>query len=381
MINVAVINLKDILKYLVKAILVLTIIICFTRYFDIPDIQKKQTNLNENIEENTKKISEYAYTYCFDTVLPEVLENRGEDDAIIEQNIGEKILGMELNLINNIVPKEIEENTTEQANTEEQLQEEKVELAQENLKTEVVEEKNMKASYTNSYGNVQIRNKSDYELTEDMLVPDIEVNKNKILLLHTHTCESYTPTEENPYQASGNYRTTDLTKSVARVGTELEKQLKGYGYQVIHDMTYHDYPAYSGSYERSEKTIRNILEQNSDIQIVLDLHRDAVGSGTDYGPKVKIGEEYAAQLMFVIGTGAGGLEHPNWLQNLKFAIKVQQKAEELYPGLFRSILLNNYRYNQNLTTGSAIIEVGATANTLEECMTSMKYLAKILDAM
>ena len=105
------------------------------------------------------------------------------------------------------------------------------------------------------------------------------------------------------------------------------------------------------------------------------------GNGREYGPKVKIGDEYVAQLMFVIGTGAGGLEHPNWLQNLKFAIKLQQKANELYPGLFRPILLNNYRYNQNLTTGSAIIEVGATANTLEECTASMKYLARVINEM
>ena len=105
------------------------------------------------------------------------------------------------------------------------------------------------------------------------------------------------------------------------------------------------------------------------------------GGGTEYGPTVKIGDETVAQLMFVIGTGAGGLEHPNWLQNLKYAIKLQQKANELYPGLFRPILLNNYRYNQNLTTAYSIIEVGATANTLEECTASMKYLAKVIDEM
>ena len=103
------------------------------------------------------------------------------------------------------------------------------------------------------------------------------------------------------------------------------------------------------------------------------------GDGTQYAPKVKIGDEYAAQMMFVVGTGAGGLSHPNWKQNLKFAIDIETKANELYPGLFRPILLNNYRYNQHLTTASVIIEVGATANTLEECIASMKYLAKIID--
>ena len=83
--------------------------------------------------------------------------------------------------------------------------------------------------------------------------------------------------------------------------------------------------------------------------------------------------------MFVIGTNGGGLEHPNWLQNLKTAIKIQSIANEKYPGLFKPIILRNSRYNQHLTIGSSIIEVGATGNTLEQCITSMKYLADVLD--
>lgn len=102
------------------------------------------------------------------------------------------------------------------------------------------------------------------------------------------------------------------------------------------------------------------------------------GSDSNYAPKVKIGDEYVAQIMFVIGTNAGGLEHPNWVQNLKFAIKVQAKANELYPGLFKPINLTNSRYNQHTAKAANIIEVGATGNTLEECLASMKYLAKVL---
>lgn len=109
------------------------------------------------------------------------------------------------------------------------------------------------------------------------------------------------------------------------------------------------------------------------------MHRDAVGSKETYAPTVKIGDEYAAQIMFVIGTDGGGLEHPNWQQNLKFAVKVQEKANELYPGLFRPILLRNSRYNQHLAKCATIIEVGATGNTLDQCLNSMKYFSYILD--
>ncbi len=178
------------------------------------------------------------------------------------------------------------------------------------------------------------------------------------------------------YVSSGNYRTTDLDKNVVRVGTELTNYLTKKGFNVTHNTTYHDYPAYSGSYTRSLETIQNILA-NEDTQIVIDLHRDAVGSSNEYAPTVKLNDKYAAQMMFVIGTDGGGLEHPNWKQNLKMAVKIQEKANEMYPGLFRPIIVRNSRYNQHLTTGSFIIEVGATGNTLDQCILSMQCLSNI----
>ena len=99
----------------------------------------------------------------------------------------------------------------------------------------------------------------------------------------------------------------------------------------------------------------------------------------DYAPTVKIGDDYAAQIMFVIGTNEGGLYHPNWNQNLKFAVKVQQKAEEMYPGLFKTMMVTKSRYNQHTGKYANIMEVGATGNTLEQCLTSMKYLAAVLN--
>ena len=248
----------------------------------------------------------------------------------------------------------------------------------ENATTQEVQENNITPKYTTEYGSVKINNQSKYELTEEILKPDAEiVNKKDVLIYHTHTCESYTPSEGYEYEASGNFRTTDLEKSVARVGTELKAYLENKGFNVMHNTTYHDYPAYSGSYSRSLETIQSILT-GSDTQIVIDLHRDAVGSNSSYAPTVRIDEVYAAQLMFVIGTDGGGLEHPNWQQNLKIAVKIQEKANEMYPGLFRPIIVRNSRYNQHLTTGSCIIEVGATGNIMEQCILSMQCLANIL---
>lgn len=208
--------------------------------------------------------------------------------------------------------------------------------------------------------------------------PNITIDNKNVVIFHTHSCESYTPSEKFQYNTTGTYRTTDLNYTVTRVGTELETELKKYNIPVVHNTSYHDYPSYNGSYTRSLTTVQNILK-NTPSDIIIDLHRDAIAD-TSYAPSIKIGDEVVSQLMFVIGTDGGGLEHPNWQKNLQFAVKVQKKANELYPGLFRPILLRNSRYNQQLGKAACIIEVGATGNTLEQSMASMKYLARVFSS-
>ena len=280
-----------------------------------------------------------------------------------------------LNTIQNIDTKQDE---TTESNDEIEENTANVEVAKTNQETHVITNNPIAENYNTTYQNIKIKNQTDYQLTEEMMTPDITIENKNIMIFHTHSCESYTPSELNPYNATGNYRTTDLNYTVTRVGTELTNQLQQYGYNVIHDTSYHDYPSYNGSYTSSLKTVENLLQTNP-TDIIIDLHRDAVGNRSDYAPTVKIGDDEAAQIMFVIGTNNGGLWHPNWNQNLKFAIKLQQKAEEMYPGLFKPIMLTKSRYNQHAGKYSNIMEVGATGNTLEQCITSTKYLAKVMD--
>ena len=119
-----------------------------------------------------------------------------------------------------------------------------------------------------------------------------------------------------------------------------------------------------------------MLKKNSEAEIIFDIHRDAIGSNSNYAPTIEINGKKVAQLMFVIGTNDGGGKHPNWKNNLK----VQEKANEMYPGLFRNINLRSATFNQKVTNAASIIEVGATGNTLEEATISMKYLAEIINA-
>ena len=377
MFNVTVLRLKDIVKYIICIFVLILLIFSITNYFS--GAKENTQEVTQKVENVTNQISSHSLLSCLDATLPVVasIQHNGEDEKkkeeISENDILKSMLETQISSIKGI--QSIEESTEEPEKTEE---EQNVELAETEQETQVITNNPVAENYNAQYGNVKIKNQTDYQLTQEMLTPDITIENKNVLIFHTHSCESYTASEQYPYTPTGNFRTTDLNFTVTRVGTELTTQLQQYGYNVIHDTSYHDYPSYNGSYTNSLKTVESLLQTNPS-DIIIDLHRDAIGSRSDYAPTVKIGDEEAAQIMFVIGTNAGGLWHPNWNQNLKFAVKVQEKAEELYPGLFKPIMLTTSRYNQHTGKYANIIEVGATGNTLEQCLTSMKYLAKVMD--
>lgn len=378
MVNVTVINRKDAIKYLVRIGIAIVIVSFLARYF---------TGLKEKDLSNMAKLkdeSKMAFISCLDDTIPTIQEvnkseNTDKDNYIEPLKLA---LTKELGVLDSIEKKYVSEDiikpSDESSISSEDLEEQnRMKEVPTGIETEVLPN-NVPTKYTNTYNSVQIKNESKYSLTQDMLNTEgVTINNKNVLIFHTHTCESYTPSETSKYNQTGNFRTTDLNFSVARVGTELQSYLKSYGYNVIHDKTYHDYPSYSGSYGNSLSTVQNLLKVNKDFDVVIDIHRDAIADST-YAPTVKIGDEYASQLMFVIGTNGSGLEHDNWVQNLKFAIKVQEKANEMYPGLFKPMIVRNSRYNQNVSKAACIIEVGATGNTLEQSNNSMKYLAKVL---
>ena len=373
MFNVTIINIKDIIKYLVSITLVIILLFILTRYFSgVKDNNDFKLLLNDKLS----LILNNNYTVCLDSTIPCIknvnkeINKIAEEDDQVESGYLKKLLGVELSQL------ELEKKTMKNLEENTEVAKQEKEDAKTDVNTEVITEKPLANKFTNQYNDVKIKNETNYELTEDMLKPDIDIDTKNILIFHTHTCESYTASDKYQYEPTGTYRTTDLNYTVAKVGEELTDYLQKYGYNVTHDTTYHDYPAYTGSYNRSLSTVENLLKTNKS-DIIIDLHRDAIGSNSDYAPTVKIGEDKAAQLMFVIGSNGGGLWHPNWNQNLKFAIKVQNKAQEMYPDLFKPIILRNSRYNQHLGKAANIIEVGATGNTLEQCLTSMKYLSKV----
>ncbi len=376
MFNVTIINAKCSLKR-IAVVLILTII---TFYL---------AQIANNIRNDGIKLSYISEKFinCLDIEIPAISNINTDSNTKIkedgeekEKNFPERILRVELSKMK-AVEKSQEENNIEisenvESNITEPQDEENTNI--EGIKIETVTQNPIKESSNLEIAGVKIKNETSYEINEEILSNTLEINKKNIVIFHTHTCESYTPSEAYNYEQTGNFRTTDLNYSVARVGDELEKYLIERKFNVYHDKTYHDYPAYTGSYKRSLQTVENVLKNNNS-DIIIDLHRDAIGSKSNYDPSVKIGEDVVAKMMFVIGTNGGGLYHPNWENNLQFAIQIQEKANEMYPGLFKPIIVRNSRYNQHLGKAACIIEVGATGNTLEQCLNSMKYLSKIFD--
>ena len=205
----------------------------------------------------------------------------------------------------------------------------------------------------------------------------LEPDAPQVLIFHTHSSEAYTPDDIDRYEESDPYRTEDKNYSVIRVGDALTEKLEDCGLTVIHDREIYDYPSYTGSYNRSGAAVEQYLAEYPSVKIVIDLHRDALGSGdVVYKTQAALSGKTSAQVMMLVGTGENGLWHPNWQQNLKLALYLQRAAEAAYPGLARPVELVSERYNQQLSPGMMILEVGSSGNTLREALTAVELFGE-----
>lgn len=237
------------------------------------------------------------------------------------------------------------------------------------------------------YENFYIKKTIEYPLNvgeELARRPDFSISKDgapQVLIVHTHTSEAYIDKDQGFYYESFYPRSTDYSRNVTRVGNAIAEQLKNAGIGVIHDLTYHDDPSYNGSYSRSAQTIKNHLAQNPSIKVVLDIHRDAIGDNESgkIKPTFVFDGKKAAQIMIMSGCDTdGSLGFPDWEHNLRLALRLQQKAETLYPGITRPMYFGEVKYNMDITHGSLLIEVGTDANTLEEAVYTGSLLGNAL---
>lgn len=232
-----------------------------------------------------------------------------------------------------------------------------------------------------SGGQVYLKNETDLSvdvatMLQNPFCPPKTGDGPQVLLIHTHASEAYS----NSKGLNGNDRTLNTEYNMIRVGDEIEQVLTDMGVETIHVREICDYPSYNGSYSKSLELIQQQVEANPSIRVVVDVHRDAViaQDGTRYKMVTEIDGQKAAQLMFVMGSNAGGLSHDHWRDNLNFAVQLQSRLSGQYPTLMRPIILRSSRYNQQVTRGSILLEVGSSGNTLEEALLSARLFGETL---
>ena len=212
--------------------------------------------------------------------------------------------------------------------------------------------------------------------------PDLTLKPAKkgaqILIMHTHTTEAYHKGKKDTYRESDVDRTTDEEFNVVRIGEEMKEVFEEMGLSVVHDKTKYDYPSYTGSYNRALDGIQKELDRHPTIQIVLDVHRDSVigSDGKNYAKRTEVDGETAAQVMLVVGTDDMGLTHPNWKNHLALAVQIQKRMlgiEETFP---RPIDLRRQRFNEHMTPGSLLVEVGTDGNSLKEAIRGARLFAR-----
>lgn len=208
--------------------------------------------------------------------------------------------------------------------------------------------------------------------------------KKRVLIYHTHTWEAYEPTEANSYTPTERWRTKDNNYNVVKVGDVLTEELTKLGMDVVHDTTAHEPPVLSTAYTRSLQTLEAYRERGETFDYYIDLHRDAYVASMAGHNSVSDGENSLAHVMVLIGKGtgtSGGEEFeqkPNWEVNIVFAQAITDALNAQVEGLSYPVKLKTGRFNQHISEGAVLIEVGNNMNTLEEALASMPYLAKAI---
>lgn len=252
---------------------------------------------------------------------------------------------------------------------------------------DILEKQYKKEGVTDSYGRVRVKNvnKTGIDIEKRLKEKiDLSVTKDKpsVLIFHTHTTETYQILDRGFYETGFLTRSKDAGVNMVRVGDAICEEIEKAGYKVIHDREIHD-SSYNGAYAHSRKSIEKILKENPSIQVVLDIHRDAIQTtnGTKIKPTATIQGKKAAQIMIISGCQEEGnavTNLPDWSYNLTFAVHLQDKLEEIYSGITRPIYFSPRSYNMNVTHCSLLVEVGSDSNTLQEAVYTGKCIGVAL---
>lgn len=251
----------------------------------------------------------------------------------------------------------------------------------------IIEKTYDKKSATSVFENITVRNTTpshsiniEKSLNEKADLHITDKSKPTVLIFHTHTTESYQMINEGWYTKAYPTRHDDKNQNMVRIGNAICEELEKNGIGVIHDTEIHD-RKYTGAYDNSRKTVEKILKDNPTIQIVLDVHRDAIqqSDGTKIKPTFTYNGKKAAQVMIIAGCEDGKIENfPNWEKNLTFALQLHKEIETMFPQMMRPVLFSARKYNMDVVPCSVLLEFGSDSNTLAEAEYSGRLVGMAL---
>lgn len=207
----------------------------------------------------------------------------------------------------------------------------------------------------------------------------------KVLIYHTHTYEAYEPDFSGQYKITEKWRTANNDYNVTRVGEALAALLRDeYGMTVVHDDTAFEPPDYNSAYQRSLEAIENYMARGETFDLYLDIHRDAYVEGVYAKNTVVADGKKVARVEFLVGKGTGALngqafaQQPVWEVNLSRAQVMTDAINSLAENVCRPISIKGSRYNQHVSTGAFLIEIGNNMNTLDEALGAVPYVARAI---
>lgn len=200
----------------------------------------------------------------------------------------------------------------------------------------------------------------EYPMDNVVLIPE---GNPRVLIYHTHNSEAYTGDEKR--KAVGG---------VISAGRLLTQTLEGdFGIKTAHSEAVNDRPDFTKAYINSQQLLKQYVNKYPNMEVVIDLHRDA-GMNKRQDTLVKIEGVECAKLLLVMGDA-----HEGYKTNLAFARRIQEKADELYPGLMKPLrIANDRRYNQQLHPHAILLEVGSDLNTADDAANSVKFFARVV---
>lgn len=200
-----------------------------------------------------------------------------------------------------------------------------------------------------------------------------EPKKNRIYIYSSHQGETYSM----EYLENHN-----IVPDILMASHMLEEKLENIGINTIVEES--DILSYmkennlnhASSYIASRKFLTEAMDKYKDIELFIDLHRDAATHKATY---TSIDGKDCAKVLFVIG-----LENENYQKNLDIVTKINNIIDEKYPTLSRGIMKKqgagvNGVYNQDLKENVILIELGGNENNIDEINNTTDIIAKVLE--